>query len=340
MRGDITNPDFPLNYASEMEIFNIQYTIFHYDPNIAFLQEKISGSIFKDKSIKSVKIFDKINYSVVGVIKTDHRLVNVFDNKMLLVTNSNFYDERTYVVLNIPKLYLDSRVGSDAFCKLNPLKESNLLLSPSYSLPCGNLACLDCITHHFNLFKRSFKCEKCNREHKCLKEREQTYFPKFTDFFNQDFINNIIMENKIFISEIGKFLIQLIYYFYSDLNSWEKEFDSFDKAFEYIEHEIDVRIESLKIELDLTEDILISKINEVILINSLKQEETISTVNSMPQKFLLCDENDKHLKCNIGFISIQLNKTDVNYLIDDNDESIEYFFEKICKHLGHGIKGN
>ena len=41
-----------------------------------------------------------------------------------------FYDERTYVVLNIPKLYLDSRVGSDAFCKLNPLKESNLLLSP------------------------------------------------------------------------------------------------------------------------------------------------------------------------------------------------------------------
>ena len=204
IRGDITNPDFPLNYSSEIEIFNLRYNIFHFDSNIAFLQE--TGSFEKHYRFYGVKIFDKKSYSIVGVIETYFRLVNVFENKMLFMSYTDFY-ERTYLIQNIPNLYLSSQVKHSAIsCKLNAFKESHLLLNP-YSLPCGYLACLDCINNHFNIFKWSFKCEKCNQEHKFSKESEPLYYSNLNNFLNQDLLITMMNANNLLISQIGKLLI-------------------------------------------------------------------------------------------------------------------------------------
>ena len=51
--------------------------------------------------------------------------------------------------------------------------------------------------------------------------------------------------------------------------------DSFEKAFEYLEQEIDLSIELLKVELDINGNKLIRKMI-FIRIRSLKQEETNS----------------------------------------------------------------
>ena len=202
--SDLTAPDFPLNYASEVEIFNIRYNIFHYNSNIAFLQEKCSDeTVFE---MNGVKIFDKISYSVVGVIKTVHRLVTIFENKMLFMKYFDF-NKKLYLLQNIPNLNLGARFH-DTLCKINPLREPHLLSNP-YVLPCSDVACFDCINDHFNIFKRSFQCEKCKQEHKNEQEFQKFDDLKLRDFLNKDVISKLIDENKISISKLGKLLMIL-----------------------------------------------------------------------------------------------------------------------------------
>ena len=198
IKGDITNPDFPLNYVSEIEIFNIRYNIFHYNSSIAFLQEKCSDEICF--SMNGVKIFDKTSYSIVGVIKTNNRLVTIFNDKMLFIKYYDF-NFKTYLVQNIPDLSLSLREGGVEFCKLNQYGKPHLLTNP-YLLPCGNVACLDCIHRHYNIFKRSFQCIKCNQEHKNLVNEGMNTEIKENELLNSglnekyDYDNDVNYENE------------------------------------------------------------------------------------------------------------------------------------------------
>ena len=63
---DLFNPDFPMNYSSEIKLFNIDYKMFHYNSNIAILQ-------VKDKN-KNINIFDKSSYSIVDSFQTNNKL--------------------------------------------------------------------------------------------------------------------------------------------------------------------------------------------------------------------------------------------------------------------------
>ena len=63
---DLFNPDFPLNYSSEIKLFNFVYKMFHYNSNIAILQ-------VKDKN-KNINIFDKSSYSIVDSFQTNNKL--------------------------------------------------------------------------------------------------------------------------------------------------------------------------------------------------------------------------------------------------------------------------
>ena len=115
--------------------------------------------------------------------------------------------EKLYLIQNIPNLNLCCRFH-DALCKINPLREPHLLSNP-YELPCSDVACFDCINHHFNIFKRSFQCEKCKQEHKNEHEFQKLDDFKFRDFLNKDVISKLIDDNKISISQLGKLLIIL-----------------------------------------------------------------------------------------------------------------------------------
>ena len=91
-----------------------------------------------------------------------------------------------------------------------------------------------------------------------------------------------------------------------------------------MEHEIDVRVESLKVELDLNGNKLIRKLNKFIRIKSLKQEETSNAENSLIQKFMkiIIKKNDnKIILKDIGFISKEF------YYLEETGVPIEKFFE-------------
>ena len=145
-----------------------------------------------------------MSYSIVGVIKTVHRLVTIFDNKMLFM---KYFDlnKKIYLLQNVPYLKLGSRVH-DTLCKINPLREPHLL-SNLYLLLCSDVACFDCINDRFNIFKSSFQCEKCKQEHK--NELVKVDDLKLSEFINQDVIIKLMDENKISISQLGNFLMIL-----------------------------------------------------------------------------------------------------------------------------------
>ncbi len=178
---DLFNPEFPLDFCSEIKILNIDYKMFHYNSNIAFLQ-----SI---DNYENIYIFDKSSYSFhIEFFQTNHKLIMVSQNKMLFKSKSCYLIQK--FLFSKPHIFLDS----DAFCKLNQLKHSHLLKN-SYVLPCGNSACLECIYQQFNLFKQTLMCQICNQEHRLPKELKPVNKWVISNFVNENLFNILINEN-------------------------------------------------------------------------------------------------------------------------------------------------
>ncbi len=114
---DLFNSDYPLNYSSEIKFFNIDYKMFHYNSDIAFLQSKYDN--------RTVYIFDKWSYSIVDSFRTDKRLIMVLGDKMLFRSRSCYLMKKVPVFSN-PGKFRDFEV----FCKLNPFTKVHLLLNP------------------------------------------------------------------------------------------------------------------------------------------------------------------------------------------------------------------
>ena len=107
--------------------------------------------------------------------------------------------------------------------------------------------------------------------------------------------------------------------------------DSFEKKFNYIEHVIEVRIESLKLELDNNANQLVNKIN-----NFIRKKRDFNQKPTKPSCFFkLCEhKRNKKFKINfnkIGFISLQLNKKIIKEVW--RSENIEELIQKICISL-------
>ena len=88
-------------------------------------------------------------------------------------------------------------------CKLNPLKISHLLSNP-HVLPCGNLACLDCIYDNYNPVKQLLKCEICRSEHKLQPEWQPLNQSLFSDLLNKSVLTNMMKYNQKIISDLCK----------------------------------------------------------------------------------------------------------------------------------------
>jgi hypothetical protein len=185
---DLFNPDFQINFSSKINLFNIEYNMFHYDSNIAFLQY--------GKTNRNVFVFDKSSYSIIDSFQTIYRLIMVIEGKMILKSKSRYFIQKIQIskALNLK--------DCDAFCRFNLYKKPHLLLNP-YFLPCGNIACLECIYHHYNIFKKTLKCEICNQEHAILEQLEPVNKSIIDNLFNQNLFNKLMSKNKNFISDIG-----------------------------------------------------------------------------------------------------------------------------------------
>jgi hypothetical protein len=187
---DLFNSDYPLNYSSEIKFFNIDYKMFHYNSDIAFLQSKYDN--------RTVYIFDKWSYSIVDSFRTDKRLIMVLGDKMLFRSRSCYFIHHVPCTIK-SQLFIDC----NAFCYLNPFKKAHILSNP-YLLPCGNSACLKCIFQQYNLFQRLLKCQICNEEHKIPKQMKPANLSIISEIYSHNLIHMIsINENKAFISDLG-----------------------------------------------------------------------------------------------------------------------------------------
>ncbi len=187
---DLFNSDYPLNYTSEIKFFNIDYKMFHYNSNIAFLQSKYDHRI--------VYIFDKLSYSIVDSFESDKRLTMVLGDKMLFRSRTCYFIQQVPLTIKAQKF-----IDCSAFCNFNPFKIPHLLSNP-YLLPCGNSACLKCIYQQYNLFQRLLKCQICNEEHKIPKQMEPANLSIISEIYSHNLIHMIsINENKAFISDLG-----------------------------------------------------------------------------------------------------------------------------------------
>ena len=191
----LTNPELQINYVSRIEIFDVVFAIFHFNSKYAFLQE-----IKEEISKGNIYIFDKLSYSIVGAIKTKHRLMMVFENKAIFIDRR----DSCYIIKSI-KLLKAASLDSDAFCQFNnPYKPPHLLSNP-YLLSCGHSACLDCIHQNYNLFKKTLQCVICNQELRLPQHLESMNKSIIIELLNEHLLNILIDKNKNVISDIGMF---------------------------------------------------------------------------------------------------------------------------------------
>ncbi len=194
----LTNPDYPLNFTSEIEILNVLCKVFHLNSAIAFLQEKKLDSKSND-----VYIFNKLSYSIIGIIQTNNILLFVSGDKMLFFDDKRLFTDHKYDYLIEKVPIFKSLPDCDAYCKINnPLKKSHVVSNP-YLLPCGKLACIDCIYNHYNLFLRLFKCEACNQEHKLPQLLKPIKEELMGEIFREDLYKKLVDDQKNLFSDIG-----------------------------------------------------------------------------------------------------------------------------------------
>ena len=187
-----------------------------------------------------IRIFDSDSFSIVDIIEKPLELIAIYESKMIFVdSNDNllFYE--------IEFFRNHTNVDSKYLCKLNPLK-SHLFQNPCI-LPCGNSACMDCISNNYNLHKSSFKCNfaSCQKEHQLTQQLE---FDTNTNELMKGECDNIL---KVMIDESKEFII----------NNLGNILEEFDKRFSYYEEKIEIRIQSMYDELDELEDVALKSIN-------------------------------------------------------------------------------
>ena len=96
--NEITNLEFKINYTSEIQIFNVEYKIFHYTSNMSLLQEKMDETrgyfMHWSNMYSDIYFFDKLSYSIVGVIKTNDKLITIYGDKMLFLRDLSLHNPK------------------------------------------------------------------------------------------------------------------------------------------------------------------------------------------------------------------------------------------------------
>ena len=151
---------------------------------------------------------------------------------------------------------------AEYICKLNAYPQ-HLLKNP-YLLPCGSLACLECIYENYNLYLNKFTCAACRGEHDNLKSELAESFAIESNLraigeSQVSYLNEIIVGHY----SNGKiiFILQQIFLFSFNLG----KINMFENLFKFIEEEIEIRFESIKATIDELESILLKNIEKLEL---------------------------------------------------------------------------
>ena len=183
-----------------------------------------------------IQIVDSRCFETIGFIKTPGVLKTIIGNKLIV--------KRSYLGLYVGKIEVLTQemapIDSRFMCKINPSKP-HVYFNP-YFLPCGNSACIECICDNFNIFRNFFKCcfENCKEEHRIINRLEK---------------NTIIEKNLMELVEI------ILTRSLKLLKKSIVNIDVFEARFDYTLKLTELRVESVKLEIDGIANSLILRIN-------------------------------------------------------------------------------
>ena len=138
-----------------------------------FIDEKTPNYLYiLDTSDKSLKVFN-LSFKYIGRIKIESALEwsedrvsgDIINGHLILFDNSSmFVQEIVYSSFN-DQNSLNYDHNGFYICKLN--RSNHHMCRNPYLLPCGNIACLECIYDNYNLFLNKFQCnfDECGAEH-------------------------------------------------------------------------------------------------------------------------------------------------------------------------------
>ena len=182
-----------------------------------------------------LQIVDSRFFTTIGFIKIPGVLKMVIGDK--LIVKNKF--SHLFVGKIGDRTEDMSLIDTKFICKINPSKP-HVYFHP-YFLPCRNSACIECICNYFNIFTNTIKCsfENCKEIHPITRELEK----------NTIIENNLIELVETISARSLKVLKKSI------------DIDVFDARFDYTLKLVELRVESVKLEIDGKSTSLISRIN-------------------------------------------------------------------------------
>jgi hypothetical protein len=185
LSGDIvTKLDyFSIKLINNLLYVNSEHVIFVYDSEVKLIKkiempfEFCIHKLFSDPKIRNyafcistsneLRIFNTFNYKFYGLKYVINKMGFQYEmfcviNKYLITGRDIFHVEVHDIGLIIGESFDCCNVNR-YICKIASNRQ-HLLMDP-YLLPCGNLACLECIYGNFDIYRNYFFCFACNVEH-------------------------------------------------------------------------------------------------------------------------------------------------------------------------------
>lgn len=285
-----------------------------------FIDDKTPNYLYiLDAHDKYLKVFN-LSFKYIGRIKIESGLDwdytcngNIINGHLVLFDpKSMFIQEIVYSSLNGDQNSLKYDANGFYVCKLNRYNQ-HMCRNP-YQLPCGNIACLECIYDKYNLFFNKFRCDfdDCCIEHELNNRLERI---SITD----DNLKSICLYQTEYAANFPLFSDYLA-----------DKMESFENWFNFMDEDLDIRYESLNIQFDELEvnvlDI-VDKTEERLLSKIYKSQESQAKRPKISKTVL----KDINTIKNFPFKSINsMKKLDVGVLRDENkdlknsmDEDIE-----------------
>jgi hypothetical protein len=134
-----------------------------------FIDLKVKNYVYLLDTDHLLRVFNLNGFKIYANFKYDILCFPIHLHREIAIINNNlvFFNEVYNKGISVHAIHFNVSNGfiKSYACKLDTFQTH--LLRNAYLLPCGNLACLECILQNYNIYKNSFFCiaETCQNEH-------------------------------------------------------------------------------------------------------------------------------------------------------------------------------
>ena len=240
-------------YDSYLYIYDLSFNCLKYIDNkfsiITIFCDVVQPKfVFIKSSINSINVLSTIDFSVVGTFNHKHECVLVRNKKIVFSKSSGSITVYLFYKLQV-KNY-NSFIDSQFLCKINPFNIH--IYEDPYLLPCQNSVCFKCMSSSSDILQKTFKCYfgSCQTFHEFSDKIVQDL--KTADLIGRNtekLLTKLSCFGLNFIDSLGNIIFHVViisirFFFFLEFTS------SYEKKFDFIEFIINIRLQSLKNEIE------------------------------------------------------------------------------------------